>query len=372
MAFALAPARIAEVRGMSCSDMEVDSPASAARESQTWCRFADDATGRAYRVRMQARDALGVPSKPLAASVALEPPTMELQASNRNSVLFRVAMPALAVDPYVVLPEGESSFEADRTPFRGYWWPWSSNSVARPLTKYDTWVQALGRTQPSSVEWEGENHARGASRWSGHCNGWAASSLLYAEPLRSVQHSGVDFSVSDIKGLLASASFCVRYSFHGKRYRSSADDARDIDPKLFHTTLVDNLGNRRRALAVDTDPREEVSNQVISAARFRTTRLAESSAVRSVYDVQADLYIHIYEGHASDSPGVAPGSWHSFRYRLETDSAGVIQSGTWEASSDNPDFLWVPLAQAECGRENPHVKATDLEILLEAATKETL
>ena len=39
-----------------------------------------------------------------------------------------------------------------------------------------------------------------------------------------------------------------------------------------------------------------------------------------------------------------------YEYTLDVDGQGKPIGGTW--LSKNPDFLWAPIAQKECGREN--------------------
>ena len=79
--------------------------------------------------------------------------------------------------------------EAARQPWSGWWWP--ANDLVGgprlfdpdgPLARYDRYVEALGRPNPSTVEWERAEVRFAGVAWAGHCNGWAAASLLEPEP----------------------------------------------------------------------------------------------------------------------------------------------------------------------------------------------
>ncbi len=354
---ASAPAIPRELR---CREVSVDAPSvSLATERQRLCRFRDLISGRDYQIQLAGR-------RPIVGSLERLP--REAAAPGLDESLVpetreRLAIPlaAMTIDPERLPPVGATRFEALRKPFRGYWWPWSG-ALYPTLAKYDEWVRARGLSRPSALEWERAYH-RPLSTWSGHCNGWAASSLLYPEPIRGVvvRDGNVSFGVADIKGLLASLSFCVRYSFHGQRYRQAGDDPTDIDPKLFHRVLLDNLGNRRRGVAVDVNAGEGVDNQIVSGGVWTVSRLNGDRRFR----VRAALDIHIYDGGLSDVPGVAPFSTRIYTYDVTTDVEGRVIEAAWVG--ENPDFLWVPLEPADCGRDNPHVKSTDLDELVEAA-----
>ena len=66
-------------------------------------------------------------------------------------------------------------------------------------------------TCPGAAAWESTNHRYQGTWWEGHCNGWAASSVLRVQPVASKRDpcSGLVFSVSEQKGLLAERDLCI-------------------------------------------------------------------------------------------------------------------------------------------------------------------
>jgi hypothetical protein len=94
------------------------------------------------------------------------------------------------------------------------------------LRKYDLWTERVTGVNPRAAEFElhGDNQWGGnrafdhhvdpaeaadydedgvAYGWWGHCNGWAAASLVEREPFAPVVANGIRFDVADLKGLLA-------------------------------------------------------------------------------------------------------------------------------------------------------------------------
>ena len=51
--------------------------------------------------------------------------------------------------------------------------------VDTQLHLYDLYVEKLTGKNPNSREWEINNHSLENLSWGGHCNGWAAKSILY-------------------------------------------------------------------------------------------------------------------------------------------------------------------------------------------------
>ena len=111
--------------------------------------------------------------------------------------------------------------EAARVAWSGYWWPMMSSQdrddymnlydEGGPLDKYDQYCVASGLPNPRSREFEGWRHfadkrmeqATGYTAfWWGHCNGWAAASVLENEPTVRREVHGIGFEVGDQKGLL--------------------------------------------------------------------------------------------------------------------------------------------------------------------------
>jgi len=258
-------------------------------------------------------------------------------------------------------------------PFSGHWWPFAHSPLAAgpfsPLGKFDEFVKARTGTNPDSVAWEKRHHSLTNIPWAGHCNGWAASSLLYPEQnqVRWDEKSRRLFYPSDLKGVLAEASFCLSYAFFGRRFYGAGDDPKDISPDLFHKVLAYYIGEQKKAVVVDYKAAEDVDNHVVSAYTFQISRAAAPFQFR----VDANLTLHSYDSDRRDHAGPAPAYSQVYSYLLRTDETGKILGGEW--ISNNPDFLWVPLSPRACPGENANLPEEFIgELLaLPAATRQS-
>ncbi len=232
--------------------------------------------------------------------------------------------------------------EASLLPWQGFWWPRKSMPMLAPLLKYDQFVQARTNINPGTVAWENQHHAYHGVKWSGHCNGWAAASILHAEPIlqKTDLMSGVIFSVSDQKGILSEADYCISAAFFGNRNNGAGNNG-DIRPELFHKTLLYYIGSLHKPIIMDYRSDSSVDNHVVSGYTMRMNLEGENS-----YDVTTTLSMHGYDNLPSDSPGVARPYTRVYHYNLQTDGAGNPIGGKW--ISDNPDFMWVPLTPKNC------------------------
>jgi hypothetical protein len=249
-------------------------------------------------------------------------------------------------------------------PWRGYWWPYGSRRLAydrfnSPLAKYDRFVEALTGTNPGARSWELHNHASNV-RWYGHCNGWAASSILRREPnvARVDPRTGVRFTISDQKGLLAEEDMCVKFRFVGRRYNGPGDDAWDIPADVFHKTIEEQIGFLRKPILMDHDRLEQVWNVVVSGYKMTMTRQGGGK-----WQVVTELTTHVFDNQMSDATGVAPIRLRTYRYELSTDHRGAVVSGRWLSS--NPDFLWVPLSPDTCEGSNEKLDPTLVELIVD-------
>jgi hypothetical protein len=247
------------------------------------------------------------------------------------------------------------SARADFKPWKGYWWPYKSGRLhmgeSSPLAKYDRYVKARTGQSPGARQWEKENHKYDGTSWQGHCNGWAAASILRAEPKRSRYDSlsGVRFSVSDLKGLWSEKDKCVRLAFFGKRFNGrSGDNLKDIFARDFHNTIRYYIGQLGKPVAIDVMRGSGIMNNVASAYSMSLKKVGPNQ-----YEAMTQLKIHKYDSARSDLPATAPAILQNFRYRLTVDENGEIIGSRW--LSKNPDFLWVPLAPHSCFTSNPSV-----------------
>lgn len=234
-------------------------------------------------------------------------------------------------------------------PWRGYWWPAKGRPLQRgPLAKFDHFVQARTGNNPRSVAAEDRKHAYNGVWWEGHCNGWAAASVLRNEPRSSRSGSGITFNASDLKGLLAETDYCASVAFFGNRNRGDGNGGGDIRPHLFHKTLRYYIGSLGKPVAMDYRADSPVDNHVVSAYSMDMVSTGSNSL-----RVTATLTVHKYDLSNTNSIGPAPQYTRVYRYNLRTDNNGNAVGGSW--ISGNPDFLWVPLSPRDCGSNNPNL-----------------
>lgn len=250
----------------------------------------------------------------------------------------------------------EIRLPVEKEPRDGYWWPHDGVPLARPdfspLRKYDRYVESLTGIDPKSRDWELQYHSLEHVPWGGHCNGWAASAILYPFFEKFLYSPSLDLLIrpSDIQGMRSETSFCVDWAFYGLRYRGPEDDITDIHPDRFHKVMEYYIKHLQKPVIMDYFPHEKIDNNIASGYRFTYGELTDGR-VR----VDAEIQMHGYSFSAlveNDRP--AKKYIKRLSYYLDIDSTGYISGGEW-ISRDNPDFLWVPLAQSKCGRENPRM-----------------
>lgn len=248
----------------------------------------------------------------------------------------------------LTLSAGHIQASSIHKPWRGYWWPQKGQSLAPTLRKYDN-VLRLNGEESTAVNWEASKHAWGGAWWEGHCNGWAASSILRAEPRTTRFHSGEEFSISNQKGLLAEKDYCAKAAFFGGRSLSSGEiHAQFISAKQFHTTLRYYIGGLRKPIAMDYQASGVVDNHVVSGYDMTIEDLGDRR-----FQVTTVLTMHKYDGKNTDAIGVAPKYNRTYKYLLVTDENNAVVSGEW--ISGNPDFIWVPLSTSTCPKGNAYV-----------------
>lgn len=246
-----------------------------------------------------------------------------------------------------------ASSSEEGAPWRGYWFPYSSGRMYRgsnsPLAKYDRFVKARSGKNPGAQKWEATRHAPTEAKWSGHCNGWAASSILRPEPRGPWTDplSGEIFTVGDMKGIFMERDWCPKLAFFGKRNRGGGDP-RDIHPALFHNTLTYYLGQLKKPVLMDYMATKPVENRVVSGYEMKITQTAQNT-----YRVETALKVHEYDSKIINEPGLAPYKMKTYKYTIGTDDQGNVIKGSWISS--NPDFLWVPISPGKCKDSNQAV-----------------
>lgn len=244
----------------------------------------------------------------------------------------------------------------DLQPTAGYWWPHVGRPLFKdewaPLSKYDNYVKAVAGFNPNTVAWESKNHATNVE-WAGHCNGWVSSSILYKYEDVDLYdaRNNVTITSSDLQGLRSVNSYCTSNAFYGRRYWGSGNDPNDIYPEQFHRLLIYYLKGLNKPVAFDWKTYAPVDNNIISGYRFEF----ESQGANK-YLVKADIRAHRYsDGEYVHEREIAEVYTKTYWYYLWADSDGRFLRGEWVNPDDHPDFMWVPVSQAKCGRENPNL-----------------
>lgn len=233
----------------------------------------------------------------------------------------------------------------------GYWWPMLDSGGGErlwqedgPLDKYDYYVRAESGSFPSpyATSWEFDNHRTTDQKntWWGHCNGWAAASILEPEPAVAAAAGGIFFSVADKKGILTEWHNAAQSDgTWGNRYYGSGDDLDDIYPDEFMVVLIQHIVSQDEPVVMDLDCYEEVWNHPIYGYEMEEVE-------RSGDEARFACRVY-YATDAVSSDFV--GTWEQtvkYEFRCTVDDAGNPVSGpsSWEGPSatEHPDFLWHP------------------------------
>ena len=253
-------------------------------------------------------------------------------------------------------------------PFNGFWWSQAGLPTAAgensPLGLFDLHEEKRTGVDPGSRLWEAKRHSGNPTIWGGHCNGWAASSVLYPEPTQTRFDPTIQKVITPyaLKGMLAEASFCVKEAFYGTRYNTGKDDLLDIYPDLFHKILTYYIRDLKSPVLMDYVRAAPVDNHVITGYHFQISELAPDTV-----HVNAVLTVAGYDIEQRDSLGPAHTYERKYSYTLKLNDKKEIVSGTWDLTSDNPDFMWVPIgASPNCsGDNNPNIQAAQVLSLIE-------
>lgn len=298
-----------------------------------------------HRVEQSEINPLNIPIQepndpPLA---ALPTERQRITAEQAYETLKRNAPRVLPPTPTV---PGEQKASTVAIPWYGFSWPFRDrqlfNSPDAPLVKYEKVAESETGEKPGIVDWESKYHADG-KWWGGHCNGWAVSTILRKEPATPVLHekSNTRFSVSDLKGLHAVRDYCAKVALYGTRYVNRKSDRRDVDAGLFHKVLVYYVGKVKKPVAIDFRDDAVVDTNVISGYDMKI-----ENAGRNRFRVTTQLTLYRYDKKVSETVGPAPSYTRTYKYLLKTDDKGYITGSRW--LSQNPDFVYVPLASGTC------------------------
>ena len=242
----------------------------------------------------------------------------------------------------------------------GWWWPMSEGGTASrrfghlsPMEKYDK------ATGTAAYKWEVENSKEyKETSWAGHCNGVAASGIMLEEPIRSVVYNEVEFSIPDIKALLAEmwqgsgwiiGDKCnLKKPTYDDYGRIKETECRDLNPATLHIAITNFLGQYGKALILDIDNTEAVWNYPVHEYKYVEKGWYSKSEAAAI--LHGDGTPYTYNEDAVDIVHVQMDLTFSgtgrqvYDYFLELDIDGTIIGGEWYGRSKkkHPDFIWRP------------------------------
>jgi hypothetical protein len=247
----------------------------------------------------------------------------------------------------------------------GWWWPmldgqgahlYDTQGAYTPLVKYG---QLTGDNGP--LEWERTYGYTTDSKkdWWGHCNGWAAASILEPEPTRAGEvwlpgGPKVRFNVGEIKGLLTLCHYADGYDWgSGVAHVYGTDWSTDLRADAFHNALLYYLRDRGEGVVFNITSKPEIWNFPCFAFRMR----AETDPNRpEVTRVTTTIW------YASDDVGPNDVGrkvlWKTYTYEVRGDFE-TPKGADWTGPSltDHPQFVWHPLHLSaddpNGGQQNP-------------------
>lgn len=159
-----------------------------------------------------------------------------------------------------------------------------------PMDKTALAMYFNGQTYPNPFyvpAWELLNHYSPAGgSWWGHCNGWAAASILNNEPtedmVTTINGESVAFTTADQKGLLSETHYSTWSHFFGSRYYKDGDDVADLTPAAFHRIIQFYLRDQQVPLVFDTDAEEQVWNFPAYGAKLQITEIGDTADLMNV------------------------------------------------------------------------------------------
>jgi hypothetical protein len=308
---------------------------------------------------------------------------------------------------FASIMSGWSRAQATRTPWAGYWWPYTDNGIAGPASKYDSAIGGGG-----AASWERSHHGSSVPNlqdWFGHCNGWAAAAVLTTEPRSPKAVRNIQFGVGDQKALLSELGMEVDGDFFGTRQNGANDNSslsfQDVFPNQFFLVLTNYIG-RGFPLIIDRYTGNQVWNHPVAAYEIspvtRDDYLGADPSAPNVHRVLVSMKIWWVRDDVNGSHLTEPFAFNdgpSYESRVlrgeiwldgapEFDSTGALRrsgdvilprqgnfvlGGAWRngglpASNSHPDYIWRPTRfKKSTGFSNPELDANWIGAHLGAA-----
>lgn len=234
--------------------------------------------------------------------------------------------------------------EAAKVPWSGNWWPANGSAPSLiaengPLHKYDYFVEVLTGVNPGARKWERENLYFPGVGWAGHCNGFAAASIIEPEPNRDYQMHGVKFTPGDVKGLLSAYHIADAQLW-------ALGDAKYLSPAQFHNALLTWMGEQGMSFVVTfVIDGNQAWNMPLLAYETTMTQITEEQ-----WSVSTRIWMADYNVPANSIGTVAypNSSGLEFRYTLFGDPRQPYD-GEWKSVSNGgrlgnhyPQQIWYP------------------------------
>lgn len=230
--------------------------------------------------------------------------------------------------------------------------------------------------------------------WMGICHGWAPASYMLPRPKNAIEvtsfngETKIKFYPSDIKALasLLWATTNPPVKFIGSRCqekepaedsdgRISSRKCRDVNPAVWHLSVVNQVGDLKKSMVIDNTYSYEVWNQPLIGYEYfyfnpKTNERVDtlSEAMVNIEDFPEDkyrnyrpsgtrkivgIYLNVEYGvetypiqRPTDSDRYDRSMKSVFKYDLEIDSDNNIIGGEWH-SKEHPDFLWTPMSDTK-------------------------
>ena len=227
------------------------------------------------------------------------------------TLIFSVSVSALA-----------AVYEANTTPWSGYWWPMRTGGLVTgqgyslhpaPIEKYDFVTEGVlkGRATVYGLE---RYYDPLALAWEGQCGGWAIAAVLEPEPTHKGIIDNTVFKVGDKKGLLTAL------------YDGALTNLYRFDtPVDFHYTIEQFIRIRKEPIIIDIGTGGEIWNYPVYKyqTNYTTTGNYRHYTTTIYYPINA---VH------PDVVGTLTTS-KTYYYYFEVDTQGRVIDSQWEGSS---------------------------------------
>lgn len=231
----------------------------------------------------------------------------------------------------------------------GYWWPmlttrgWHLYDETGPFTPLLKYGQATGNYGPLQWERRYKLTTNPSHTWWGHCNGWAAATVLEKdEPTQSVQVGRTVFNTGEVKGLLTAIHQGDPVDlFRGRPHWSGGNSSTDLRALDFHRAVLYYLRDRQEGIIFNLSLKPEVWNY--PAYRFRMTGATDSRDSRITHVTATLLFADddVYPNYLGTKAFT-----RTFTYWVQGDPRDVYSSvaadWTGESVRNHPQFVWHP------------------------------